>query len=435
MVAAATAWTIGLIAPARPDATPQTARPERFGMTIAQDPNVLPASTRAPGAAGAAPGRTDILVIGAGPAGLAVAGCLVQRGLRPLVLERAGQLAASWRGHYERLHLHTVKALSALPGLPFPDHFPRYVPRQALVDYLVAYAERHAITPRLDEEVVAITPTPSGWQTSTRSGATYDSRVVVVATGANCKPVVPVFEGQAHYGGRIVHSHGYRNAAPFAGQHVLVVGMGNTGAEIALDLTERGVRAALSVRSPMNIVHRDVLGRPTQVTSIALAKLPTAWGDAIARVFRDLTVGDLRRWGIQTSAVSPLRQLREFGKTPVIDVGTLERIKRGEIVVHPGIERFTPTGVRFVDGTEEPFDTVILATGYEAQLQHLFPATPLATDANGMPLDVIGQGALAGVYFVGFDIRQPGGLLRAISAQAQRVAQATAAGPNGVAAP
>jgi cation diffusion facilitator CzcD-associated flavoprotein CzcO len=366
---------------------------------------------------------TDILVIGAGPAGLAVAGCLVQRGLRPQVIEKAVQVAASWRAHYDRLHLHTVKSLSALPGLPFPDDYPRYVPRQALVDYLAAYAEHHGIAPHLGEEAVAVTPVAGGWQTTTATGRCFFSSAVVVATGANCQPRMPAFAGQAQYQGRVVHSRAYRNALPFAGQHVLVVGMGNTGAEIALDLAEHGVHTAISVRSPLNIVHRDVLGRPTQLTSIALAKLPAAWGDAIARVLRDLTVGDLSRYGIRTSAESPLHQLRVHGKTPVIDVGTLARIKSGEIAVHPGIERFTQHGACFADGTEGTFDAVILATGYEARVEKLFPGSEVAIDPNGMPIDVVGQGALAGVYFVGFDIRQPGGLLRAIGAQAQQVAE------------
>jgi cation diffusion facilitator CzcD-associated flavoprotein CzcO len=309
-----------------------------------------------------------------------------------------------------------------LPGVPFPAHYPRYVPRQGLVDYLAAYAEQHAIALLLGQQAVAVTPVAGGWLTTTAAGRRFVSRAVVVATGANRQPRMPAFGGQALFAGRILHSADYRNAAPFNAQRVLVVGMGNTGAEIALDLAEQGVSAAISVRSPMNIVHRDVLGRPTQLTSIALSRLPNAWGDTIASMFRNLTVGDLSRWGIRTSDVSPLRQLREFGKTPVIDVGTLARIKRGEIKVHPGIDRFTHEGVRFVDGSEAPFDAVIFATGYEAMVHTLFPNTPVPVDRNGMPVSVAGQGALAGVYFVGFDIRQPGGLLRAIAAQARLVA-------------
>jgi len=137
-------------------------------------------------------------------------------------------------------------------------------------------------------------------------------------------------------------------------------------------------------------------------------------------------VGDLSRYGIQTSTVSPLRQLREHGKTPVIDVGTLARIKSGDIIVHPGIERFKPKGVRFADGAEDAFDAVILATGYQAGVEELFPDRELPLDRNGMPVDVVGRGELAGVFFVGFDIKQPGGLLRTIGLQAQEVAEVVA---------
>ncbi len=376
----------------------------------------------------------DILIIGAGPAGLAVAGCLVQRGLRPVLIEKAGQVGASWRAHYERLHLHTVKALSALPGLPFPREAPRYVPRQGVVDYLAAYARQHNIAPLFGEAALAITPAEGGWLTRSVSGREFVSRHVVVATGANNAPNFPAIAGQAQFPGRVLHSRDYRNAAPFAGQRVLVVGMGNTGAEIALDLAEHGVRASLSVRSPINLVLRDVLGRPTQVSSIMLSKLPTAWGDALATWLRNLTVGNLSRWGLRTADVSPLRQLREHGKTPVIDVGTLARIKTGEIVVHPGIDAMTPEGVRFVDSSEHRFDSAILATGYDARVDQLFPGAKPAFDATGLPLDVAGRGPFSGVYFVGFDIRQPGGLLRAIAAQAEQVAQAIAASRAGAGA-
>lgn len=368
--------------------------------------------------------EVDTLVIGAGPAGLATAACLAQQGERALVIDQAREVASSWRHHYERLHLHTVKTHSALPGLPFPDSAPRYVPRQGVVDYLTRYADRHGIEPELGETVVGIEPAAPGmgWVTRTASGRLIAARQVVVATGANRRPRVPALPGQDGFGGRVLHSREYRNAKPFANQRVLVVGMGNTGAEIALDLVEHGVRAALSVRSPVNIVYRDVLGRPTQLSSIMLSRLPPALGDAAATLLRNLSVGDLGRYGLHTAPMSPLRQLRDDGKTPVIDVGTVARIKKGDIQVYPGIQTLLHGGVRFTDGAEHPFDAVLLATGFEAALNELFPATPLALDARGMPTEVVGQGHLAGVYFVGFDVRQPGGLLRAIAAQAQLVA-------------
>jgi cation diffusion facilitator CzcD-associated flavoprotein CzcO len=375
--------------------------------------------------------ESDAVVIGAGPAGLAVAACLIRRGLRPLVLERAGELGASWRTHYERLHLHTVKTHSALPGLPFPAAAPRYVSRQGVVDYLEAYAAHHRIAPRLNTAVESIVPRDGRWQVATLDRQRFEAPAVVVATGANNRPNRPEFSGRSSFRGRIVHSGDYRNAKPFAGSRVLVVGMGNTGAEIALDLAEHGATASLSVRSPVNIVYRDVLGRPTQLTSMALARLPQRWGDAIARWLCTVTVGDIGRYGLRRSPLSPLRQLREQGRTPVIDIGTLARIKSGQIRVHPDIERFTADGVRFVDGSEAPFDAVVLATGYRAGVERLFPETEVPLDANGVPVDVIGRGALRGVCFVGFDLRQPGGLLRTIGLQAQQVAAAIASSAAG----
>ncbi len=226
-----------------------------------------------------------------------------------------------------------------------------------------------------------------------------------------------------------MHSRDYREAAPFAGERVLVVGMGNTGAEIALDLAEHGVKVALSVRSPINIVHRDVRGRPTQQTSILLARLPTPVGDALARLLCDVTVGDIGRYGLPRSRVSPLRQLREHGRTPVIDVGTLARIKSGEIAVFPAIRRLVEGGAEFVDGRTAKLDAIVLATGYRAGVAALFPAAAVPVDDSGLPKRLAGTGELEGVFFVGFDLRQAGGLLRTIGQQAVSVASQIGAAP------
>lgn len=367
---------------------------------------------------------TEILVVGAGPAGLAAAKTLTDAGHRVELIDKADRVGASWRSHYERLHLHTVKSLSALPGLGFAAHLPKYVPRQGVVDYLQAYAERAGIAPHFGAEARTIVPAEGGgWLTTTVDGRSFRSHAVVVTTGANNIPFVPKIEGDDVFAGRILHSRNYRSGAAFAGRRVLVVGMGNTGAEIALDLAEHGVAAALSVRSPVNIVHRDVLGRPTQKTSMALARLPTALGDWLATFLCDVTVGDLAWLGLVRSKVSPMRQLREHGHTPVIDVGTLARIKAGDITVHRGIAALTASGARFVDGRAIEVDTIVLATGYRTGIEALFPSSTVPADAGGLPTRLAGEGALAGVYFVGFDTRQPGGLLRTIGLQAEALAR------------
>ena len=105
--------------------------------------------------------------------------------------------------------------------------------------------------------------------------------------------------------------------------------MGNTGAEIALDLSEAGVDSTISVRGPINIVPRDVLGRPTQLTARMLARLPIGLADWLGSLLRRMTVGDLTAYGIATPEIAPLAQLRVKGKTPVIDVGTVSRIRKG----------------------------------------------------------------------------------------------------------
>lgn len=369
------------------------------------------------------PLQAEVLVIGAGPGGLAVAASLAQRGLSAEIIERGNAVGTSWRNHYRRLRLHTVKQHSALPHLPFPDDFPRYVAREQLVDYLGRYAEKFQLRPWFGEEAESITREQGRWLTRCRSGRTFLSRKVVLATGANGRANQATFPRQDGYLGRLIHSESYREAQPFTGRRVLVVGMGNTGAEIALDLAHNGASATVSVRSPLNIVRRDVLGRPVQVTSILLSKLPEKLADTIALTFRKLTIGDLRPYGIETPPISPLRQLREQGRTPVIDIGTVDMIRRGDIAVRPGIAAFNSDGVRFLDGREEPFDAVILATGYRADLARLFPQVQLPVRDKGLPAEVTGTGELEGVYFVGYDIRQPGGVLRTIAQQSVQVAE------------
>ena len=364
----------------------------------------------------------EVIIIGAGPAGLATAGCLAQRGMRAQVIEAAADVGASWRGHYDRLRLHTLKAWSALPGMPFPRNTPRYPSRRQMVDYLDAYARRHGISPDFGERVLKVTAAGGGWTAVTASGKSHGARHMVVATGANRCPRMPDVEGRQLFMGAVLHSQAYRNATPFSGQRVLVVGLGNSGAEIALDLAQQGTSVALSVRSPQNIVYRDVLGVPVHLTALLLSQLPARWGDAVSVALRDMTVGDLRRWGIRTSAMGPMRQVRETGRAPLIDTGTVAAIRRGEIAVHPGIVRFLPHGVAFTDGSEAAFDAVIFATGYQAQVAQLFPDQPLALDADGLPLQEVGAGIHAGLYFAGFDTHSPQGMLHRIALQARHIA-------------
>jgi indole-3-pyruvate monooxygenase len=365
---------------------------------------------------------TNTLIIGAGPAGLAVGGRLSQAGLPFEIIESSDTVANAWHNHYRRLRLHTVKELSHLPGLPFPPEYPRYVPRAALVSYYESYARAFGIEPIYGVRARSIRRVGDGWAVETTTG-TIEAGTVVVATGSNQAPVTPRIPGQDAFPKEIIHSRDYREPESFAGQTVLVVGMGNTGAEIALDLSEHGVDTTVSVRGPVNIVPRDVLGRPTQLTARLLWRLPERIGDRLGTLIRKLTVGDLSGYGIATPALPPLAQLREKGKTPVIDIGTVRRIKTGQIAVAPGVDHIEDDEVIFTDGTGRRFDTVILATGYRPMLEELLEDRS-GLDDRGFPPGIIGTGPYLGLFFVGFDNHQPGGILGTIRDESKTVVDA-----------
>ena len=369
------------------------------------------------------------LIVGAGPAGLATAACLKQRGVDALVLEAGPALGQSWRQHYERLHLHTVKQQSHLPGLPFGEEVPRYPSRAEVVAYLEAYAAHFGVVPRTGEPVRRVRAAESAAESGfvvESARASYRARAVVVATGTNRLPNPERLPAQERFRGTIVHAAAYRNAGPFAGQRVLVVGGGNTGAEIALDLAEHAAKPTLALRTPINVVPRDFLGMPTQLTSIRLRWAPLKFSDAVGRVVSRLAFGNLRRHGFARSPVGPLSAIKLRRRVPLIDVGTIAAVKRGDIAVKPAVDRFTETGAAFVDGSGGDFDAAVLATGYRPALEEMV-AVPDVLAADGFPRDWRGGSACPNLFFVGFD--QPAtGLLRQIAIEAQTVAAAIAAG-------
>lgn len=362
------------------------------------------------------------VVVGAGPAGLASAACLKERGVDAVVLEAGPALATSWHNHYRRLHLHTDKRHSGLPGLPFPAEVPRYPSREQVVAYLEQYARHFAIAPRTGEPVqrIAVAGATDDRLVVDSARALYRTPVVVVATGTNRVANPDRLPEQDRFRGEILHSGRYLDGAPFAGRRVLVVGAGNTGAEIALDLVEHGATPTLAVRTPVNVVPRDFLGMPMQVTSIRMRRLPVALVDRIGRIVSRLVFGNLARHGLLRPALGPLSSIKVRGRIPLIDVGTVAAIKRGAITVKPALARFTESGAVFADGSELPFDAVVLATGYRPGLVDIV-AVPGALDEDGYPRDWKGGGAHPGLYFVGYEDVSTG-LLRKIALQAQAVA-------------
>jgi len=357
----------------------------------------------------------SICIIGAGPAGLAIAGRLSHLGWSDyVILESEHAVGSSWRRHYDRLHLHTVKQWSHLPHLPFPKDYPLYVSKQQLVDYLESYQQHFDLQLQYGVSAHLIKKQGDQWLVKTDK-EDYLVDHAVIATGVNKVPRVPQWPGQESFRGNIVHTKYYKNPKPYLNKKVLVVGMGNTGAEVALDLSEHGVKTYVSVRSPIAIVPRDLNGRPVQVTAKMLAKIPFGLGDWLGSQIRKVYFGNLEPYGLPISKVHPTVQLRETGKTPVVDIGTIDAIKNGNITVCPNIKAIGPNYVVTIENQEIEIDDILLATGYTAELKNLIPNVSNFLDKYDLPNSPIGEGTLSNLYFIGFDNYKVGGILGTIS--------------------
>lgn len=368
--------------------------------------------------------EVDNLIIGAGPSGLAVAGRFSKANIPYTIIEQSSNIADRWHRHYDRLHLHTVKSLSQLPHKDFPSEYPTYVSRKDLVSYYESYAEEMSIQPQFNTAAQEIHKDDDSFTTRLNNGTNIKSKNVILASGINRIPNIPSFENREAYQGKVIHSIDYKNPSPYIGQSVLVIGMGNTGAEIALDLAEQGARPSICVRGEISLVPRDINGRPVQTTSKILQKFPFGLGDWIGAQVQKVVFGDLSKYGLRISKEYPVQVLMKTGKTPVIDIGTVAKIKSGEIKVRPGIDRFTAEGVLFEDGKSEQYDAIILATGYKAKVKELIPNIPSHDlDQYHLPKHTIWEGDWKGLYTIGFDNYSLGGILGTVHNQSGLIVQ------------
>jgi putative flavoprotein involved in K+ transport len=367
-----------------------------------------------------------VYVIGGGPGGLAAAAALRERGVRAVILEKSEHVGASWRRHYDRLHLHTTRRLSGLPGLAIPRRFGRWVSRDDVVRYLEKYAEHHQLEIVTGVAVSRVERTEDGWLVRASGGRELAASAVVVATGYNHTPRLPDWPGRSSYTGELLHAGDYRNAKPYAGRDVLVVGVGNTGAEIAVDLAEGGAsRVRLAVRTAPHIVRRSTAGWPAQRTGILCRRLPVAIVDRLARPMAKLSVPDLAEQGLPRPTTGLYSRVRE-GAIPVQDVGLIDAVRTGQVEPVAAVESFEDGKVVLADGTHIAPDTVIAATGYSRALEDLVGHLGILDDrgrptTHGRRTDP----AAPGLHFTGYT-NPISGMFRELALDARKIAKAIA---------
>jgi len=368
----------------------------------------------------------DVLVVGGGAAGLSTAGALVRRGVAATVLEGADRLGASWTQRYDALRLHTTRRLSGLAHRPIPADQPRYLAKDAFAAYLRSYAQVMALDVSLGERVLRLHALPRSadgarWQLETSRGRRR-ARSVVLATGRCAVPVLPDTPGLDGFAGEWLHSSAYVRASSLAGRRVLVVGLGNSGAEIAADLAAQDCAPVLvAVRTPPPIVRRDLFGLvPVQRLGIALSALHAPrLADRLGALLRRVALGNLAPFGLGEAAWGAFATSRPA----VIDTGFVQALKQRRIVLRPALVRLDGRHAVFADGTREQVDVVIAATGYRPGLSSYLDA-PGLLDGDGRPRCRSGvPSPCAGLYFVGFDDTLRGQLFE-IRRQSLRLAAA-----------
>lgn len=363
----------------------------------------------------------QVVVVGAGPSGVAAALSLRDRGVCPLLVDRADHVASSWRARYDRLKLNTGRRTSHMPNRPYPKGTAVFPTRNQVVDHLDRHAREEGIELRLSTTVLRIDSHPGGWRLSTSSGD-ITAEQVVVATGYEHTPILPEWPGMAGFGGEVLHSSAYRNPLPYKEKRVLVVGAGSSAMEIVHDVATGGAaKAWLAVRTPPNIMLRALPGGfPSDYLGTRLFDAPVRLADGMANIARRLEIGDLTEFGLPTPQEGVFARGKRQGRAPVIvDREVIRAIRARAFDVVPTIEAFDDDAVLLLDGRRLEPDTVICATGYRRGLESMVGHLGVL-DERGLPRATGVTPAAPGMRFIGF-LSRPA-LISFVAKQSQRVA-------------
>ncbi|CDP04838.1 unnamed protein product [Coffea canephora] len=349
------------------------------------------------------------IIVGAGPSGLAVSACLKENGVPSVILERSDCIASLWQQKtYDRLKLHLPKQFCELPLLGFPENFPKYPTKHQFISYMQYYAIHFSIEPKFKQVVQSAEydVVCGVWRVRTQD-CEYVSRWIIVATGENAEPFIPDIQGIEKFQGHVRHTSVYKSGSEFQDQRVLVIGCGNSGMEVSLDLCRYNATPHIVVRNTVHILPREIFGISTFAVAMALLKwLPLWLVDKFLLMVANFSIGNTDTLGLKRPKTGPIQLKNATGKTPVLDVGALSQIKAGKIKVAEGVREITRRGAKFVDGQEREFDSIILATGYKSNVPAWLKGCDFFTK-EGMPKTPFPNGWKGdnGLYTVGFTRR------------------------------
>ncbi|WP_433272913.1 flavin-containing monooxygenase [Actinosynnema sp. CS-041913] len=371
-------------------------------------------------------------VIGAGISGLAVAGTLRSRDLPVTVLERSSGIGGLWRypdpaepgPAYRSLHLNTSAKITGYSDFPMPADSPRYPRHDQVAAYLQRYADHKGVTDHveLETEVESLTRTGDGtWLVTSRdrNGLRRYRQYghVVVATGHHWSPRLPSLPGDETFPGRRLHSFDYSSPAQHTGRRVIVVGFGNSAADISVELSRVAERTVLVQRRGVHVVPKTMLGIPIDEIASApwWARLGFPEQRRLIETLLRLMRGKLTDYGLAEP------DHRIFGGALTISDELLSRINHGSLVVRPAIDRIVNSVVHFVDGSREEADDLVYCTGYHIE----FPFVPFEWVFEPAGRVALYQRVVSlarpDLYFAGL-IRPFGAITRLVQAQAEWIA-------------
>ncbi|CAL4986344.1 unnamed protein product [Urochloa decumbens] len=314
--------------------------------------------------------QTVVLIVGAGPAGLATAACLTQLSIPYVIIEREDCSASLWRNRaYDRLKLHLAKEFCKLPHMPYPLDAPTYIPKNQFVKYLDNYIECFDIRPKYQTTIESCSYDEGRkcWLSLARETTPsvlvrYTSRFLVVASGENSAQNIPIIPGLHDFAGETIHSSRYKSGAAYSGKNVLVVGCGNSGMEIAYDLASHGANTSIVIRSSVHVATKEII----RLGMTLVQHIPVKIVDYLLVRLSNFVFGDLSKHGIVRPKIGPLLLKEKNGRSAVINVGTINLIKNGTIKVVGDISKIKGNKVEFEGRKESSFDAIVFATGYKS---------------------------------------------------------------------